>query len=231
MAWIRLDDQIAHHPKITSATPTSLWLYVAALGFSQKYLTNGYIPKQSLSAISHLRNVSRASRELVAAGLWEKVTDGFQIHDYLDFNDSRDELLAKRAADRFRKESVKIPNGIQTESDRNPKKFLARARASDPIRSDPTKKREQATKQQPANSKISTVAAPRRKISRMTTAHKNIRVITKIAHDAIARLGVDSNNLAESVKTACAQRHIAYNSGVVSAAIQSAAFQRTRKRR
>jgi hypothetical protein len=56
---------------------------------------------------------------------------------------------------------------------------------------------------------------------------RNIRVITKIAHEAIAQLGPHHEDLVETVKSLCAQRDIRYNSAVVLSALDSARWQRT----
>lgn len=54
----------------------------------------------------------------------------------------------------------------------------------------------------------------------------NIRLITKFAHEAIDLVGPHSGDLSEAVKSLCASRHVAYDSGVVRAAIDSARHQR-----
>lgn len=55
----------------------------------------------------------------------------------------------------------------------------------------------------------------------------NIRVITKIAHEAIQQLGPNHGDLVETVKLLCATRDIRYNSAVVDAALDSARWQRS----
>lgn len=132
MAWIRLDDQIAQHPKLTACSPSACWLWVTSLSFATRFLTNGFIPHSSLPSLSHLRFVQRYARELVKARLWEECENGFQIHDYLDFNLTAAEVHERRQHDKSRKH----PTGIPRESSRNPS--LARAR-SHPIPSHPKK--------------------------------------------------------------------------------------------
>lgn len=41
---------------------------------------------------------NRLPGQLVAAGLWEPMEGGWQIHDYLDYNPSRDQVLEEREA-------------------------------------------------------------------------------------------------------------------------------------
>lgn len=55
----------------------------------------------------------------------------------------------------------------------------------------------------------------------------NVRVITKLAHEAIDQLGAHHDDLVETVKSLCAKRGIVYNSAVVRAALDSARWQRS----
>jgi hypothetical protein len=55
---------------------------------------------------------------------------------------------------------------------------------------------------------------------------ENIRVITKIAHEAIDQLGPKHDDLVETVKSLCATRDIPYNSAVIHSALDSARWQR-----
>lgn len=145
MAWIRLDDQIGHHPKFLKAGLSS-WLWVCCIGFSQKFLTDGFIPDEAVSSVCG--GVERPLvhfQKLVKVGLLDRVKDGYQVHDYLLFNDSAEVVKKKREDDKARKHGRPIPTGIQPDSERNPEIVLARAPASHPIRSissDPNNKLE-----------------------------------------------------------------------------------------
>lgn len=79
--------------------------------------------------------------------------------------------------------------------------------------------------------KTSTVAAPRRRPGADEDPPKKpVRVITKIAHDVIARLaGAPEGELREAIKHACARAHVPYDSAVVLAALKSAVVQRREK--
>lgn len=109
MAWVRLDDQLHAHPKIQEAwqkDPAAVGLHVLALSHVGCYLTDGYVSeafvKTLLPTVGRRRKVAGV---LVDAGLWEPaVTDaGFWIHDYLIYNESRERILSRRAADSARK--------------------------------------------------------------------------------------------------------------------------------
>lgn len=71
-------------------------------------------------------------------------------------------------------------------------------------------------------------SAARHTNQRPDDPEENVSVVTRIAHEAIALVGAQSPDLTEHVKCLCADRKIAYNSGVVRKAIESALVQRAR---
>lgn len=100
MSWVKLDDQFAQHPKIMAAGPVAAWLHVSALCYCAKYLTDGAIPERALSTLIDTTeveaNVKQLASHLVDVGLWNRSENGYEIHDYLDFNPTREEVLATR---------------------------------------------------------------------------------------------------------------------------------------
>lgn len=65
-------------------------------------MTDGHIDIEWLRERAGRRAYKLADL-LVDAGLWEQNGNGYVIHDYLDYNPSRVEIEAKRAADAARK--------------------------------------------------------------------------------------------------------------------------------
>lgn len=154
MAWIRLDDQIAHHPKFLKAGPVASWLWVCCIGYSQKFLTNGFIPAEALPTLGTVADADKLVQKLVDIGLMELATDGYQIHHYLDFNEHAEEVKRRRHQDRVRKESSRNPAGIQPESARIP----SASRARDPIPSVPIPKISNRNNKQSTDACVSTTS-------------------------------------------------------------------------
>ena len=102
MAWVRIDDQLSDHPKIVSAGPDAAWLYISGLCYAARYLTDGFIPEAQVRRLSDIKNSPAAAKRLVSNGLWDAVEGGYQVHDYLDYNDDADTVKTrrKRNADR-----------------------------------------------------------------------------------------------------------------------------------
>ena len=51
MAWVKLDDHFAEHPKVVQAGPVAGFLFVAALCYANRHLTNGFIPAAQVTAL------------------------------------------------------------------------------------------------------------------------------------------------------------------------------------
>jgi hypothetical protein len=106
MPWGKLDDSLDNHPKARRAGLEALGLWTRSIAHAAGYLTDGHIDVGWLEERAG-RQSKKLGDLLVVSGLWEPNSDGFLIHDYLDYNPSREEVLAKRAADSKRKANGK----------------------------------------------------------------------------------------------------------------------------
>lgn len=130
MSWARLDDQILDNPKILQAGPIGFALHVAAITYCSRNLTDGFVTYavarrllitswtedgddgkvrvQSLAMVSGMSGsdgpevIDHIIELLCEVGLWEIVEHGYFLHDYLEYNPSREMVLAKREASRDR---------------------------------------------------------------------------------------------------------------------------------
>ena len=104
MSWVKLDDGFADHPKVLNAGPTAAWLYIEGLCYAARYLTDGAILDSSLGGLGQLTRgrARKLADRLVEVGLWEKNGAGYSIHDYLEYNPSRAQVLDDRQIARRR---------------------------------------------------------------------------------------------------------------------------------
>jgi len=112
MTWAKLDDRWPRHPKAVSVGPLGRDLFVCGLCYCNEHLTDGFIPSSMLATLAlsdpsaQARNgataASAVARRLVAARLWEVAPGGWRVHDYHDWNNSADQVRAKRQAKRDR---------------------------------------------------------------------------------------------------------------------------------
>jgi hypothetical protein len=101
MSWVKLDDRFLLNPKIMQAGLEARALYVAALCYCAGELTDGFIARNvayKVAALADVEGTDAAIARLVDLTLWEVVAGGWRIHDYLDYNPSRDKAIAIKEA-------------------------------------------------------------------------------------------------------------------------------------
>lgn len=111
-----MDDNFAEHPKIGRLSDAAFRGHVTAILYASRLLTDGFVPDSAMRGVP-----KKATTELVTAGLWERAEEGWWLHDYLDYNPSRERVLSKRASDSERKRGTtpeRNPSGIHEESKR-----------------------------------------------------------------------------------------------------------------
>lgn len=110
MAWVRIDDGFPEHPKALAVGLLGQAVHIGAICWSNRMLTDGFIPLEALPRLTgwSLAKAKQQAEMLVKAGLWhdsEAVCrdkcpggkcGGYQIHDYLEFQGSKDDVLAFR---------------------------------------------------------------------------------------------------------------------------------------
>ena len=117
MVWVKLDDQFTEHPKVVLAGPLAGWLHVCGLVYCGRNLTDGFIPSAMVSRLATFDHIGITTGGaaglfevghdietqelidiLVDCGLWEEAEGGYNIHDYLDYNPSKADVIAERKA-------------------------------------------------------------------------------------------------------------------------------------
>jgi hypothetical protein len=99
MPWFRLEDSFYNHPKVKRAGNAATGLWVRCGTYSSQYLTDGHIPVEVARDFGRPREIST----LLEVGMWVENGDGgLLIPDYLDYNPSREQVLADRAVARER---------------------------------------------------------------------------------------------------------------------------------
>lgn len=122
MGWAKLDDRYAFHPKLVGDLEAR-GLDAAAISYCAGQETDGWVPDEVVMALgAGSRNPHAVAKRLVARRRWTRddARGGYWLHDYLDFNPSREVLESRRKADRFRKGSGRNPSGIRADANGNP---------------------------------------------------------------------------------------------------------------
>ena len=101
---IALDDNIEDHPKFAGLSNDAFALWVRCVGYCRRNVTNGFIPAPAALARARAGNPKKVIAELLKVSpgcsnpLWREVDGGYEIHDYLEWNPSKDQVDAKLAA-------------------------------------------------------------------------------------------------------------------------------------
>lgn len=133
MVWAKLDDEILDNPKIAEAGPLGFALHVAGITWCCRNLTDGFIPRTRVRSLLDFggvmwdednpgavacQGVSAGGRHgadplaiaehLVDVGLWKHDPDGrgYWLHDFLEYNPSREKVLSERDRAKKRRDST-----------------------------------------------------------------------------------------------------------------------------
>lgn len=139
MVWVRLDDHFDENPKIAAVGPLGIALWVTGLAYCNRNLTDGFIPwttAQSLLSWEYLdvpeedgrrrrQEISTTCgmsgntvtnndviRLLLDAGLWEELDNGYQIHDFAEFQPSKEQVLSDRRGSAERTRQSRARNAV-----------------------------------------------------------------------------------------------------------------------
>ncbi|MCX5253566.1 hypothetical protein OOK27_05185 [Streptomyces canus] len=104
MAWARIDDRFPSHRKIALLSDRAFRLHVSAICWCAENLTDGHVGDRELALVANVRGIKATAKQLEDAGLWDRVDGGWVVHDYLDYNPSRDQVLAERKKNAERQE-------------------------------------------------------------------------------------------------------------------------------
>lgn len=107
MAWLKVDDQLAFHPKVMQAGNSAMGLWVRAGSWCAANLTDGQLPANMIGTLGAQR---RHARSLVESGLWVETETGYAFHDWSEFQPTKAEVLREREQARIRKQRQRETN-------------------------------------------------------------------------------------------------------------------------
>lgn len=100
MPWVKIDDEFSEHPKMVEVGPLGMALQMAALCYCNHHLTDGYVPGSVAKRLIDLEGMpltfGQIAKKLIDVGVWTADGDGYRIHDYLEFQPSKDQVVADR---------------------------------------------------------------------------------------------------------------------------------------
>ena len=99
MEWMRLDVGYARHPKVLAVGPRLAMAHLRAMGWCAEQETGGHIPTAALRAIPL---TPRDADALVEARLLDLNGDGYQVHDWTDYQPDQESMIVRRERTRER---------------------------------------------------------------------------------------------------------------------------------
>jgi hypothetical protein len=91
VAYVVLESSVRTHRKMLKAGPAACWLWACGLGYCQEGMTDGHIPEAAVDFLG-VRDARPLAVVLEQVGLWDRVDDGWQVHDYHDHNKPAEEV-------------------------------------------------------------------------------------------------------------------------------------------
>ena len=113
MPWVRFDDQFPIHRKVAGLSDAAFRLHVSAIFWCARNLMDGYVPREDLDDVcARVRTPARFAAECVRRRAWHEApepcdspkcpppvdSDGWRIHDYLEYQPSAEQVRLEREA-------------------------------------------------------------------------------------------------------------------------------------
>jgi hypothetical protein len=246
MPWARLDDRINNDAKLLALSDAAHRMWTCGLAYCSFNLTDGFIPEHAIHAFGvRAPNKTKVAAELCTPSvqgkraLWSKVEDGYRFNDYLDWNDSREKVLAERELAKKRLERFQGKRGLKRVVNAVVNAFItphetgletSSERCTTYHVPEEPEKQEHAQSAEPQLHDVR-IRMLRRERSRETAnGQPAVRVIAALArHVMTDHPEYDEGELMEAVKRQCARSNLEY-SGVVGAAIDRARAQVQRQK-
>jgi hypothetical protein len=156
MSWVRLDDNFADHPKVIGLSDSAFRLYVEALCYANRYLTDGAIPYVAFTNM-HSPN---GDQELIDSGLWEFDTENncFLIRSYTEYQPTKEKVSVKREQARERVKQFREKKRAHSE---NGETQMKRESYPSPTQPNPTQPNPTTSTSTEVSDETSIVVAPR----------------------------------------------------------------------
>lgn len=97
MPWVRFEDTFDQHPKVIGLSDAAYRMWTRAIAYCSRNLTDAFL---SRAAAKELRpgDWARCAGQLIKVGLFEAAESGYLVHDYHDYQPTKQRVLDIRAA-------------------------------------------------------------------------------------------------------------------------------------
>jgi len=232
MAYAQIDVGAPRHVKLLPLSDGAKWLWLVALCHCQEHLTDGFVADEVIPLLTTLVNTRPTTllvKQLTRARLWVRSEGGYQIHDYLVWNASREKVQHRRAKWRAKRQGQgggtqgTPPETGVLDSDPVPKGVPVPQRNATQRSTDQKQDQEHPAGAGPLRLVASTVQKPE-KAPRPKDPPKP-KLLAEIAKELL-RIYPDLTgpDLTEALKAQAAQMKVAYDSESVRIALDGVEF-------
>lgn len=120
VTWFKVDDSLTDHPKTVALEESkhfasAMGLWALAGSWCAKHLTNGHVPTRMVRRLGFKPAHAEA---LVSVRFWDAADDGYQFHNWLKWQPSKESVTAKRDATAARvkqhraQQKASVSNGV-----------------------------------------------------------------------------------------------------------------------
>lgn len=93
MPWVKMSDDYYDNPKLAAAGPLAELLWARSIAWSNRNKQNGKVPRATARSLGAFAEDFGSTWQLLAAALetanlWHPIGEGWEIHDYLDYQRS-----------------------------------------------------------------------------------------------------------------------------------------------
>lgn len=125
MSWIRLDDDYINHPKFTRLSHLAFRLWHEGIAYCRKAVTDGFIGLEAVAGFRYATpeavvELLSSPKGSAAAPLWKTVEDGYEVHDFKDWNPTRREEVRDRKSAKKRMRAFRGRESISVTADVTP---------------------------------------------------------------------------------------------------------------
>ena len=130
MSWVRLADEMLANPKVLGLSDRAFRLYIGLLCWCSAWETDGAFNDDALRAIPDGRRLRNSLEDLIVSGLILVRDEGWEIHDFLDYQPSKEQKRQTRKAATSRQRASRARRDSERDSRRD---GAVTSRAQDPL--------------------------------------------------------------------------------------------------
>lgn len=96
MTWMKIEDSLPEDPQSIEIGEDACWLFVCAIAYCSRNLTDGKLPKNVVPRLTSKRNVAALTKKLLAIGWLREEGGEYVVVNYLKYQRSKAEVVQDR---------------------------------------------------------------------------------------------------------------------------------------